>query len=64
MLPDFENIFTAIGFPSSEYPFIEALILALQPIWYAAIASVLISAFGTGVVLYAIFLAEQLQAKL
>ena len=37
--------------------FLEALVIAIQAIWYAAIASVLISAFGTGVVLYAIFLA-------
>lgn len=37
--------------------FLEALILAIQAVWYTAIASILISAFGASVVLYAIFLA-------
>ncbi|ALB42144.1 MULTISPECIES: hypothetical protein [Nostocales] len=37
--------------------FLETLILAIQAVWYTAIASVLISVFGAGVVLYAIFLA-------
>lgn len=37
--------------------FLEALIFAIQAVWYTAIASVLISVFGAGVVLYAIFLA-------
>jgi len=37
--------------------FLEALVTAIQAVWYAAIASVLVSAFGAGVVLYAIFIA-------
>lgn len=37
--------------------FLEALVYAIQAIWDVAIASVLVAAFGVGVVLYAIFLA-------
>jgi hypothetical protein len=37
--------------------FLEALIFAIKAVWNVAIASVLISVFGVGVVLYAIFLA-------
>ncbi|WP_414545555.1 hypothetical protein [Nostoc sp. CCY0012] len=43
--------------------FLEALVYTLQEIWYAAIASVLIAAFGVGVVLYAIFIAGEIAGE-
>lgn len=43
--------------------FLEALILAIQAVWYTVIASILISAFGAGVVLYAIFLAGAIASE-
>jgi hypothetical protein len=44
--------------------FLEALVYAIQAVWYTAIASVLIAAFGAGVVLYAIFLATEIAGEI